>query len=195
MSLTLDVTGIKELRKLADQFPREASKALNDTTKETKNRAIRELTKEYNITKPKVEKRQKIVIIWSSASRLVAEIIPSAKRTPIFLFAGRKGGRRAKGASVEIIRGARKALRSTFVAEMKGKQDQETGHKGIFERTGKFAVMKRGRYKGKVREQVAERMTAPIASFMGSKRIFARVIKFAYKRLGERLSYRISRAK
>jgi hypothetical protein len=82
-------------------------------------------------------------------------LLAKAKPIPLMAF----GARQTKtGVSVEVTKGKRAIVRHAFMSTM------QSGHKGVFMREGPKRIAMKGRYKGKMRQPIYERFTAPMSS-------------------------------
>ena len=85
-------------------------------------------------------------------------LVAKSKPIPLIAFGARQVG---SGVSVEVTKGKRSIVRGAFIATM------QSGHRGVFMRQGNKQVMRKGRYKGKLRQPIKERFSATISSALG----------------------------
>ncbi len=147
-----------KLAKQAEKFPLAGSRALNETMKQARTFASKKVREIYNIGRS--ELRGEFTIIPAKKNNLIAQLLISGAPIGIIKF---NPTQTAEGVAFAIRIGNQRTLLHGFIQQM------QSGHIGVFTRTGVLAVMKRGSYKGKVREQIKERFTLDLSTMVTSK--------------------------
>jgi hypothetical protein len=145
------------LKRRAAKFPLAASRALNEAMKQGRTFATKRVREIYNISRSELKKE--FTIIRSNKDYLTARMIIEGSPIGIIRF---KPTQTPEGVAFSIRLGNQKRLLHGFIQEM------QSGHLGVFQRTGVYAIMKKGRYKGEIREQIKERFTLDLPSMMSS---------------------------
>ena len=172
--------------RLQEPYKKAIISAINKTLAKTKTFAKRELSRIYNIKPSDVDKYMNIV--RATTNRPKGWIAVENKRLALSKFSGTK--QTASGVTVKI-RNMRE-IPNAFIAVM------ESGHKGVFKRTGTFRAMTRGSYAGKTytrrldklgmpleRETIKELTGPSLAQLFGSKAMTKSMQEFAGKELRE----------
>lgn len=144
-----------DLQKMAEMVPIAASAALNRTIRSARTEISREIRTVYNIKAADVSNA--IAIKQATKTDLTATLYVKGKSLALKLFSPRQTG---TGVSIEIKRGNRKTLRSTFLAIM------PSGHQGVFER------------KTKKRLPIKELFTIGLPQMFSSKVMSEKLIAF-----------------
>ncbi|MHB1051351.1 MAG: hypothetical protein ACYC09_14830 [Bacteroidota bacterium] len=155
------------MAKAAEMFPKAGARALNEAAKQTRTFANKRLREVYNIRQAALNKE--IKIIPANQRRLQARLVLRDKPIGIIKFFPKKT---SAGVGFQIRVGQQRVIRSGFIAKM------ESGHIGVFVRTGKKQTAKSGRYRGKLRETIEERFTISSAEMFGSQRMYDEVSQF-----------------
>jgi hypothetical protein len=142
------------------------------------------------MTKREVDSR--IEILRAKPETLNAHIRVESGRFFLYGFAARPAHPPTPhGVTVMVRKGkrvlvkGREPLSAGFVAEM------QSGHIGIFQRTGIFRPMKRGRYKGKVRETIKEAVTLSLPEMFKGRRILPQINEFIRTKLPDMLAHEV----
>lgn len=155
---------IDEVERLLSGLGRDADKvitrALNRTLRAVNTQAVRFIAEDMGIT----QKRVRINLSQHRARqrRSRAYIEASGKRIPLLAFNARQVRR---GVTYRSKGDQRKSIAGAF------RQTMQSGHEGIFRRTGRFTTMKRGTYAGKRREQITELHGASIPYIMVQQKV------------------------
>lgn len=107
--------------------PTAASRALNKTAAQAKTQAAREIRNQYNISTRIIGRH--IHLHRATPATLTASVSAEGEKLPIVAFGARQTKR---GVTAQIKRGARRLIRSAFVATLR------SGHRGVFAR-GQYA--------------------------------------------------------
>lgn len=131
--LTIDVRADIEraIRSLTEVqravVPTATARALNKTAAQAKTQAAREIRNQYNISSRVIGRH--IHIRRSTPANLTASVSAEGEKLPIVAFSARQTKR---GVTAQIKRGARRLIRSAFLATLR------SGHRGVFAR-GRYA--------------------------------------------------------
>lgn len=155
------------LAKQAEMYPKAGARALNEVAKQARTHANKRLREVYNIRHGALNRE--IKIIPANQGNLVARLTLQDKPIGLIKFSTRQV---SSGVNVSIKVGSNKIIRSAFV------QTMESGHKGVFVRTGVKKIAKQGRYKGKSREVIQERFTLSAADMFGSAKLAEDISQF-----------------
>jgi hypothetical protein len=169
------------LFEIPKKVPSILSRSINYALRRTKTLILSEkgpVRSVYNVSRASLNKKGIIKTKWAEPSDPpYGALMIAGKRLPLYAFLGRKivGQRTGWGqqVQVEVLKGQRKTLPHAFIATM------ESGHTGIWERTGEFAISKRGRYVGKRREKIRELFTINVAQMVGGARATETVQAYA----------------
>lgn len=125
MEIKMTLTGIKEAREAAspERLRRAIARALAKTVSQGKTAATKAIREEYNIKQRDLASKIRTEI---DPSRLQAAITVSGRNIPLLQFGARQT---KKGVTLQIKKGSRKVLRSSFISTMR------SGHQGVFSRT------------------------------------------------------------
>lgn len=103
--------------------PTATARALNKTAAQAKTQAARAIRDRYNISSRLIGRH--IHLHRSTPSVLTARVTAEGEKLPVLAFGARQTKR---GVTVQIKRGARRLIRSAFIATTR------SGHRGVFAR-------------------------------------------------------------
>ena len=103
--------------------PTASSRALNKTAAQAKTQAARAIRDQYNISSRLIGRH--IRLHRSTPATLTASVSAEGEKLPVVAFGARQTKR---GVTVQIKRGARRLIRSAFLATLR------SGHRGVFAR-------------------------------------------------------------
>ncbi len=136
MKVQIEMKGVKEALEILD--PKVHTKALVSTLNRVGSMAAtqakRKIRETYNIR----QKDIKVMMQRASDTFPTAYLKIPHQASPLILFGG-KHSRKMPGARVEVIRGNRKVITSSFITNVKAvtKGGDESSHAGIFRRVAK----------------------------------------------------------
>lgn len=176
MSISIQIKAdVKEVENLLSGLGRGADKvitrALNRTITSVKSVAVKSIAKDIRVKQKVV--RQSLRLSRASYRKKRAYVEAEGGRIPLIDFNARKINR---GVSYNAPSGGRRTITGAFQATM------QSGHTGIFKRTGIRRKMRSGRYKGKVREAITELHGASIPYVMLQKSVKAAMDTVARER-------------
>lgn len=131
--LTIDVRADIEraVRSLTEMqravLPTATARALNKTAAQARTQAAREIRNQYNISSRIIARH--IHLNRATRSVLTASVTAEGEKLPVVAFGARQTKR---GVTAQIKRGARRLIRSAFIATLR------SGHRGVFAR-GQYA--------------------------------------------------------
>ena len=161
-------TELKGFEDLATLFPRATASALNKTIAQAKTRASSDLREVYNIKKSDIDATMSIR--KATVTQLFAMLRTTGKRIALSKFGARQV---ASGVAVMVKKGARKVIRTKFIATMK------SGHIGVYGR------------KGRARLPIIERSGPSVPQLFGSRNIIQKLQTFTTQKLPEILDHEI----
>jgi len=140
---------VKTFNNIETGTKRATVRALNRAVKSAFSNTSKFIRETYNIKKEDLEKFAKI--IPASLTNMVAKLIVNRKAVGLYKYKARQN---RLGVTASQRKGEKKLYRHAFIASMKA---GETGtHTGVFIRTGVKKIATKGRYEGKMREQIKE---------------------------------------
>jgi len=193
--VTIDVSPLNKLTEGLKGFEKEipgaASSAINRTLTQVVTKLGRIVTDQYAVKSKEVKETTKGNIRKSSKGNLKASI-RSAGHTLSFAhfpFTPKKPSKRQ--VKVKIINSKGKvASKHGFVASTGAKVESKTQY-NVFRRTGKFSIAEKGRYQGKMRENVAPIRTLSIPQMITNQTTSEQITEFANSKLAERVDHEI----
>jgi hypothetical protein len=177
----------KTLQKILDDQPRYLARAINDTKDRTLNKWIDLVQDNYTIKK---SVKKFFISIPATKNNLQAIITFNAKKeNKVGLIYYKTKATKRKGVYVEVIKGSEEQLRHAFQATM------PSGHTGIFQRTGRFKIAIKGRYKGRKREVIKELYGPSLSKIFSRKEIMERIKNYVREELSKQLERQVERIK
>jgi hypothetical protein len=133
--------------KASEDVPRKALASTRRRAVSFANRLVRE---SYNVRARDLSGR-----ITTESTRTSLTVYAWRRKLPLINFGGRWGGPSSPGATVEVVRGQRVTLAGAFIRPSRARGEAQAGNV-IYKRVGVREVQKFGRYKGRVRESIAQ---------------------------------------
>lgn len=161
-------TKLKGFEDAATLFPRATVSALNKTIAQAKTQASTDLRQMYNIKKSDIDSTMSIR--KATQNSLFAVLRTTGKRIGLAKFGARQV---ARGVSVMVKKGARKVIRTKFIATMK------SGHIGVYGR------------KGRERLPIIERSGPSVPQLFASRGIMKKIQDFTTQKLPRILDHEI----
>lgn len=187
---SVDLRGLDNVARIREEFPRAVALAINKTLPQMRTYGSKLVSERYNISATKVRAKSRQIIVKASPRNLVGKLITSGRPIPTIEFNVRKGGRRAPGATVSVVRGKATVVRSSFVAVM------PSGHKGVFvEKKEPRRFPESGKYQLYERRPIRQLYSIGVARMMAARGAAIKMMDFAHKKFPELLSHEIARAK
>jgi hypothetical protein len=152
-TIECDIRGIFAWQRNSEAYVIRAMKAAGTSAlRAMKAEASRRIRDKKGIQAGKIDSALTMVF---PTNKPVWALVAKAKPIPLMSF----GARQTKtGVSVEVTKGKRSIIRHAFLATM------QSGHKGVFMREGPRRIASKGKYRGKLRQPILERFTAPVSS-------------------------------
>jgi hypothetical protein len=184
-----------QLRRALDSFSKKqivaaSVRALNKSAVNVRTDAIGEVRKRRALKARTI--REAFKIRRANRVKLQAEVAATGNPIPLRDYAARTTG---AGVTVKVTnKGGRK------LAVDNGRKGFQVASLGqhVFVRTGKFAAASRGKYAGKVREQIKKMYGPSIPTALTSEAVKSSLtrnaVKTVAKRLGEELRFELRRA-
>jgi hypothetical protein len=169
----------KTLREFPDKVPVAISRAINDASRSAVTIMDREIRGRYNVKSSDV--RPGIKRSNASPEKLESTVKISGARFPLFKFG--IVARRNDLVVIEEVKHRRTELQHYFVAIM------DSGHAGIFRRTGDKHRMKGGRSAGRVREGIAELTGKARSQMMEARTVAPKILEKAGEVLSTRMNH------
>jgi hypothetical protein len=151
----------RALKSIPEKIPVAISRSINDASRSAVTLIDREVRARYRVSSSDV--RSGISRTSSSPSKLEARVTTKGSRFPLFKFG--IVARRSDLVIIEEVKGMRTPLQHYFIAIM------DSGHVGIFKRTGEKKRMRSGHYKGKIREGIVELFGRARSQMMEAKTV------------------------
>ena len=139
------------------------SRAINKVATAARTQIVRRIVQEVNLKAGEVRDRN-VSLTKANYSRLEAMIRVSGRRIPLLRWGARQT---AKGVSYAIHRGQRTLAPGLFMESHGTPIVMPSGHRGVFARSGPYVRMMRGRYVGKMRQQIFEKAGPSVPAVMG----------------------------
>ncbi|MCG8639149.1 MAG: phage tail protein [Desulfobacterales bacterium] len=182
MIIDIEKQSADKVRKFFAAFGKQAEsahvRATNRALMGIRTDGVRLVREEYNVKAGVV--RKAFSVHRASPNNLEAKAVAFGRRIPLKQFSPRPskpGGRLPpKGVSVEVRKGARKIVRSSFFARMK------SGHTGVFTRVGKERL------------PIRERHSLAVPQMLNREDVTKELEAGAVKRFERTLDHEINRA-
>ena len=183
---------VQALRDIKDGAPRAILRAMNRTLQGMGTDAGRESSQRYIIKQKNVRahlnlKDRATLNDLSISMRSTGRPIRLAKfKTKPNKRPGQKGSPTAFAQVKRDTAGNR--IRGAFMADFRAGKD---GHTGIFVRTGKFAKVRRGPYKGTVRESIRQLHGPGVVQMLDNPKVRELIQNNALKRFDKELEHQV----
>jgi hypothetical protein len=183
INISIDTRQMDQLKKTLAEIPAKipvaVSRAINDASRSAVTIMDREIRGRYNLKSSDV--RPGIKRTSASVQKLESTVQISGARFPLFKFG--VVARRNDLVVIEEVRHQKTPLQHFFIAIM------DSGHVGIFRRTGAKHRMQSGHYKGRIREGIAELTGKARSQMMTAQTVSPKIIEKANVVLGDRMRH------
>lgn len=138
------------------------SRAINKVGTAARTQIVRRIVEEVNLKAGEVRDRN-VSLHKASYRDLTARIFITGRRIPLLRWGARQT---RKGVSYAIHRGQRTLAPGLFMESHGTPVVMPSGHRGVFARMGPYVRMTRGRYAGKMRQQIFEKAGPSVPAVM-----------------------------
>jgi hypothetical protein len=165
---------------MPDKIDKVLMRAINASIMAMKGKVARVVRRDLPFMKLR-DIRKRVWLERANRKKLHGVLIGGKAGWPLYKFGAIQIGKAPTPGGGVTIPGLGYSIPHAFIAQMKSK------HKGVFLRSGIFARMESGRFKGKIREKIKEQRTADITQIIERTAALPEILAFGQETLTKRV--------